>query len=339
METPASRLKFFPIALFGSVMGFAGFSLALQKATPVLNLPPALSLTFTLLSAVFFMLMTSLYLVKSTRFPQAVQKEFKNPVGAHFFGAFSISILLISLLFQDITPQAAQILWFVGVILHFGLTLVLLNTWLLNNPWHLGEMTPAWFLPAVGNIIIPLGTPMFADLETGWFFFSTGLIMWLTLLIIVFYRIFFHPPMPRILEPFLFIFIAPPAMGFLAYVMLNDGLVDNFARILYYIALFFAIFLVTQSPRLLKLPFAISWWALTFPLAAFANASWVMYFSLYSPVYQGLALLSMTMVLLLIGYLTFKTLQLVAQKKLCQPPVAPPPMHPIDPNEQNQPSD
>lgn len=228
-------------------------------------------------------------------------------------------------------------LWYIGVVVHFGLTIILLNTWLLKNPWQLGELTPAWFLPAVGNIIIPLGAPFFADAETGWFFFSTGFIMWLILLVIVFYRIFFHPPMPKILEPFLFIFIAPPAMGFLSYVALNGGVIDHFARVLYYIGLFFAIFLISQTPRFLKLPFALSWWAFTFPLAAFANASWVMYAALHLIIFQILAQIFMVLTLLMIGYAAYRTGQLILNKKLCQAPLAAP--KPAEPCEQHQPSD
>lgn len=340
METPTSRIQFFPIPLFGAIMGLAGFSLALQKATVVLELPLLLSQSFMMLTALIFIAMISAYLVKSVRFPKAVQMEFKNPVGAHFFGAFSISILLISILFKETTPQAAQILWYLGVVVHFGLTLILLNTWLLKNHWQLNELTPAWFLPAVGNIIIPLGAPFFADAETGWFFFSTGLILWLILLVLVFYRLFFPPPLPKMLEPFLFILIAPPAMGFLSYVALNGGVIDHFARVLYYIGLFFALFLLSQTPRFLKLPFALSWWAFTFPLAAFANASWVMYAALHLPLFQVLAQIFMLLTLLMISYAAWRTLQLILNKKLCQAPVAPAkPAEKAEPIEQHQPSD
>jgi tellurite resistance protein len=75
--------------------------------------------------------------------------------------------------------------------------------------------------------------------------------------------------------PTLFILVAPPAVGFIAYVRLTGG-VDVFAQILYFAALFLTLLLFTQVTRFLKLRFYLSWWAYSFPLAAIAIASMVM---------------------------------------------------------------
>lgn len=75
--------------------------------------------------------------------------------------------------------------------------------------------------------------------------------------------------------PTLFILIAPPAVGFLAYIKLT-GELDAFAQVLYNFALFLTILLLSQLPRFARLPFFMSWWAYSFPLAAMSIASMVM---------------------------------------------------------------
>jgi tellurite resistance protein len=90
---------------------------------------------------------------------------------------------------------------------------------------------------------------------------------------IILFRLFFHTPLPPSLRPTLFILIAPPALIFSAYYSLNGGQLDAFAHGLFFAGLFFTI-LVLLLPRLfLGLPFAVSWWAYTFPLDAMTVAA------------------------------------------------------------------
>ena len=50
------------------------------------------------------------------------------------------------------------------------------------------------------------------------------------------------------------------------------GGLDGAGRVLFYVALFLVLFLASMAPRFLKVPFALSWWAYTFPSAAMAAA-------------------------------------------------------------------
>jgi len=331
MTTPTTHsLAFFPVTLFGSVMGLSGLTLGLQHAQWINHLSPIYALGMTIFTSLIFMSIALTYLIKSFKFPFAMKQEMEHPVAGNFFAAFSISLLLLSIIYKDITPQPAAFLWYLGASLQLLLTIKLLNAWIHQEKWKIIHMNPAWFIPIVGNIIIPLGAPTFADMETGWFFFSVGFVFWIILQAIMMYRLFFHPPMAQILEPTLFIFIAPPAMGFMSYLVLNGGVLDNFARILFYTALFFALLLFSQTPRFIKVPFSVAWWAYTFPIAAIANASWMMYDHLGYLIYFDLAIFFMTVLSILILHLLFKTLILIKNKKLCLPP-------PNTPNQANTP--
>jgi tellurite resistance protein len=71
--------------------------------------------------------------------------------------------------------------------------------------------------------------------------------------------------------PSMMILIAPFEVGFLAYVNVVRR-VDTFAGLLFYFGLFLFIILATRIFRP-SIPFAPGWWAISFPMAALANAA------------------------------------------------------------------
>jgi tellurite resistance protein len=124
-------------------------------------------------------------------------------------------------------------------------------------------------------VVVPIAGMVHGYAEISWFFFAFGMIFWMVLLTIVMNRLFFHHPMPEHMIPTLCILIAPPAVGFLAYVKLT-GSIDAFAHIIYYVALTFTIIVAMQIGAFRRIPFALSWWAYSFPLTAITIASIVM---------------------------------------------------------------
>jgi len=118
--------------------------------------------------------------------------------------------------------------------------------------------------------------------------------------------------------PTLFILIAPPAVGFIAYTRLT-GELDTLARVLYFSGLFLTLLLFTQAPRFIKLRFFLSWWAYSFPLAAISIASMLMYELSGAESYRwiGASLLVVLtgIVLLLLGL----TLNAIGHRRICLP--------------------
>ena len=317
-----SRLALFPVAIFGAIMGWSGLTLSFYAAHEFLGLNSLFYKSLLVMTLVFFGLMAITYGLKIIKHFEAVKNEFNHPIALHFFPTISISLLLVSVLLHSHTPQTAEILWLIGAAAQLVLTVVIINNWIHHDRWEIVHATPAWFIPVVGNIVAPLGAVQFGYMELGWFFFSIGITFWLVLKTIVLYRLIFHPFLQPQLIPTLFIFIAPPAMGFLAYMALNDYYLDNFAHVLYYAGLFITILLFAQGKRFLKVPFAISWWAYTFPLAAITNASFLMYDLTAKVGFGYIAAAFIALLTGLIFHLTLKTLTLIKNKQLCVPPKA-----------------
>ena len=117
--------------------------------------------------------------------------------------------------------------------------LYVLHVWFNHEHLKIAHLNPAWFIPAVGNILVPIAGVGLGYIELSWFFFSIGILFWIVLFTIIMNRVLFHEPLPAKLAPTLFILIAPPAVGFVSYIGLTGGGgIDGFARILFYGALF-----------------------------------------------------------------------------------------------------
>ena len=315
-ESQPSRLQHFPVSWFAMVMGLSGLTIALHRAETVFNLaiqPSLASLVFTI---TVFLALAGLYLLKAVRYPQQVKGEFNHPVKLNFAPTMSIGLILISIALLPHSKTLSLAVWTLGVALHLLFTLYVLATWIHHTHFEINHMNPAWFIPIVGNILVPIAGVPHGFTEVSWFFFSIGLVFWLVLLAIIFNRMFFHNPLPGKLLPTLFILIAPPGVGFVSWMQLN-GELDAFARILYYSALFLTLMLFTQAPRFLKLPFFLSWWAYSFPMAAITIATLGMYQLLGSPFFKWLgAALLVVLIVLIIGLLV-RTAVAVSRREIC----------------------
>ncbi|WP_035691127.1 SLAC1 anion channel family protein [Azospirillum halopraeferens] len=261
-----------PVPLFATVMGIGGLGLAWRRAHEVLGLPAAAGEAILALAALAFVAVAALYLTKAVKHPAAVRHEFDHPVRTNFFPAMSIGLMILAGGALPHAPAAAEVLWVAAVALHLGFALAIMGRWISRN-LELHAFNPAWFIPVVGNVLAPLVGVKLGHVEVSWFFFSVGLVFWLALFPILLYRVIFHDMMPARLVPTLVIFLAPPAVGFLSWMQLNGGVLDAGARLLFFTALFTALLLVRLSGLFLKVPFAVSWWAFTFPSAAMAIAA------------------------------------------------------------------
>jgi tellurite resistance protein len=213
-------------------------------------------------------------------------------------------------------PVFSQALWVLGTIGHFFFSVTVISIWIGHPSLEINHISPAWFIPVVGNILVPVAGVTYAPAEISWFFFSIGLIFWIALFTILLYRLIFHNPLPERLLPTLFIMIAPPAVGFLAYIKLT-GAVDSMARILYYFALFIFILMIPQLRMLSRIKYYLSWWAYTFPLAALTIATILMYHHVNFVFFQYLALSLLILLSGIVILLTVMTLNAVKNKKIC----------------------
>ena len=315
---PHSRLVHYPVPLFATVMGTSGLAIAWKKAGHVLGLPIGISLALQWWALILFVIVALGYLAKMTSHWEAVKKEFSHPIRLNFFPAISISLLLLAVAFADTHTALAQVFWASGALLHLIFTLIVMSSWIHHTRYDIKHANPAWFIPIVGNVIVPVAGMNFAPAAISWFFFSIGVAFWVVLLTIVMYRLFFHEPLPERLTPTLFILIAPPAVGFIAWLKLNGGQIDAFAQILYNVALFLTLLLAANALRFFRLPFFLSTWAYSFPLAAITIATLIMA-ERNGGVFSLLAGLLLTVLSVVLALLTLRTVKAALRGEICVP--------------------
>ncbi len=310
------RLEHFPVSFFAMVMGMAGFTIAWQKCAATLHFGGLFHTLLAPVTLLLFVVLSALYGWKLARHRKAVLRELHDPVKLNFFPAFSISLLLLAIVLLPSARSAAHLIWLLGVAVHLGFTLYVMQVWIHHQGLEIHHINPAWFIPVVGNVLVPIAGVPLGHVETSWFFFSIGIVFWLVLFTIIFYRVLFHQPLPEKLMPTFFILIAPPAVGFLAYLKLT-GEPDAFARVLYHLALFLTLLLATQYRHFLRLRFFLSWWAYSFPLAAVTIGTLEMFERTGKAAFHLLGIGLLTLLSLVILVLLYRTLAAVRDHRIC----------------------
>ena len=268
-------LDYLPVGLFGSVMGLAGLSVAWRLAQARYGTPGWIAHAIGAAAVLAFALMLAGYGIKAATAFGAVRAEFRHPVAGNLFGTILIGLLLLPIIVAPYTRPVAQVLWIAGAV---GMVLF---AWFVVSRWmgdrqQVAHATPAWIIPVVGLLDVPLALPALGlppMPEVGVFALAVGLFFAVPLFTLIFSRLLFEPPLPDALKPSLLILVAPFAVGYSTYT-LATGQTDLFSEALYMLTLFILAVLLGQLRYLPTCcPFRVSWWAVSFPLAASSIAA------------------------------------------------------------------
>lgn len=309
-------LRYFPIALFASVMGLAGTTFAVKQYESMYSLNNIISTILFILTIVIFVIVSGIFLYRLVKYPGDIKEELNHPVKTNFFGAISISLLMIGLIFYDVNETISFVVWAIGAVIQLFLTLFLLTDLMWHQTLKIEQFNPVWFIPIVGNIVVPLAGVYHVGVEINIFYFSLGIIFSIIYFTLFMNRMFFKGPLPPMLRPTVFILLAPPAIGFMSYVKIFEE-ANAFAFILYGFAFYLGLLLIYQIKHYLKVPFFVSWWAMLFPTAAVTNATFMMY-ELTELIYlKWLIHLQIAGLIVLALYLLVRTIGLYKNKQLC----------------------
>ena len=277
-----------PTASFASVMGIAALGLAWRASATSQGLPAGIGEFFIAASAVIFAALLAVWVTRVRTNPQEVEAEQHSAIAASYLGTITISCSLLAAGALPYSRIAATVLWAIGAFGGAALLIYLLGRWIeggIKGP----ELTPALFIPVVGNATsvyaaVPLGYG-----ELGWASFAFALLCWLTLGPLTMYRLMVtEPRLPRKMAPQLAVMVSSPAVMASAWYLLT-GTADPAFKILAFKALFFALL----TARLWKMawgePFNVAMWGYTFPTAALAGAFERAAAAIPSPLYVALA--------------------------------------------------
>ncbi len=310
-----SRLQFFPIMMYAIVMGLGGLTITYQKAHLWLGFPSIIGTVLMYITTLAFVVISVLYMMKYFKYKNEVIAEFNHPIRINFFAAISISMLMLAIIFKEEYLPVSAFFWYIGVLLHFALTMYTIAFW-INKNQVLDHSNPAWFIPIVGNVLVPVGGVGFANAGVLNYFFSVGMFFWIVLFALILNRIIFHHQLATKFMPTLFILIAPPAVGFIAYFKLY-GQIDTFAMMLFNMGLFFTFLVAFMYKNFIKIKFFISWWAFVFPVAAMAISSMLMFHETKDIGLYILSYVLVTTVTLIVFIVAYNTILNINEKEIC----------------------
>lgn len=315
MSAQKSKIQYFPITSFAVVMGLTGLTITLGKFYHLQWLPRYFFDVLLIFVTILFLVILVLYGLKAIWFPEEVKSDFRHRIRINFFSTISISILLLSIAFYSYYPILSIPLWWIGVLLHSFFMLKTISFWIQHN-FEIHHFNPAWFIPVVGNILIPVTGVDLAPVGLSYFFFAAGFFFWVILFTIFLYRAIFHAQLPEKFIPTFFILLAPPAVGFISYIRIGMSW-DLFSMFLLFIAYFIIALLSTLYKSFFRLKFFMSWWAFTFPLAAVSIMSTVAYQVTDFPGYKLVSWIMLAITLSAIGIVLRQTIIHLRRGEIC----------------------
>ncbi len=296
IECRCQIVKNFTPSWFASVMGtgiLAITSLFYSQYLPFLKDVAYFLFYFNVV--LFFVLLVP-WLLRWIFFKKEAMADLEHPILSNFYATIAVAMLVLASNFIVIGKDMAvgEVFWFAGAFstIFFGL----LTPFIMFRGEHvkLDHISPAWFIPPVGLIVIPIAgsliIPQFSGMVQefviflNYFGWGAGFFIYLSLLAVCMYRFILHHPLPSTLAPTIWINLGPIGAGTIALINLvkNSAFVTIkepffvFGLIFWGFGIWWvmmAIIMTLHYVKKLKLPYAMSWWAFTFPLGAYVAAS------------------------------------------------------------------
>lgn len=315
---PVQHLGF---AWFAMVMGLCGLSLAWHRASALWGEAAVLvSAAWGVLAACALSALMVATALRLWWFPEAVRSDLKHPVRHVFVAAMPASWVLMASVgaVHGGVSVWADALWMLGSASLMVVSGVVVLSWfrsdLSQDRFWLG-MTPALFIPVVGNVLpalagVVLGHSVWASVQYG-----LAVLLWPVAWGLIGWRIRRLGLWPERLLPLTFITVAPPSV--LALSGLNLGVPQWLVVGCWCVALLFLCGSAAVACGVFKQAFGMPFWGMSFPLAAFAALSLVM--SLDRVGAQLWALAGLLLVTALVAWLLLATLAGLWQGRLLVP--------------------
>ncbi|CAB49718.1 TDT family transporter [Pyrococcus abyssi] len=289
-------IREFPPSWFASVMGTGALALVSLAYSSRLDLLKNLSIFLTYLNTLVFFLLLIPWILRWVLYKENAIKDLKHPMMCHFYGTIGIAMLVLSADYLMILGKVnvAKTFWTLGTGITIFFSLLIPYLMFIEKEINVKNITPAWFIPPVGLIVIPLtGAPLLSHFSgitkevaylINYFSWGSGFFLYLALFAIVMYRFILHEPLPCGIAPAIWINLGPIGAGTSTlYALIKNNEFIRIKEPLLVLGLIFwgfgvwwlamAILMTLYYIRNLNLPYSLAWWAFIFPLGAYVSAT------------------------------------------------------------------
>jgi C4-dicarboxylate transporter/malic acid transport protein len=294
-------------AWFTSVMGTGIFAVSSKYYSCYWSLLNNVAVFLWIINTILFLVLIIPWTLRWILFYDNALRDLKHPVTGQFYAALPIACLVLAANFlllgsgyigAALAVKIAQGLWITGVVLSLATAFIIpiLN---LFNKITIEDVNPAWFMSPVSLIVVPIaGAKLIlywplsfqkSLLIFNYASWGSGFFLFMLIAVICIYRFFVAPPLPGPLIPTIWIYLGPIGAGTLS--LLNLGSVSApflgslVTPVLNLLGLFYWSFgfwwLIAAGVITIiyihkkNLPYALSWWAFTFPLGAYTGATYL----------------------------------------------------------------
>ncbi|MEU7766547.1 potassium-tellurite ethidium and proflavin transporter [Nocardia sp. NPDC049190] len=259
-----------PLNTLAIPLSIAGLAQVWSVATAALGAPFELAQAFWLIAAIAWISTIVAHGYRGARTDQPLSHQLTHFAQGPLAALLPIAAMLLGAGLHRAIPLAGTMLALVSIA-----AAAAFGAWILSF-WMRGELTlesvhGGYYLPTSAAGLVGA----FAAAETGldWLAvgtFAVGIFFWLVISAFFFLRLALRPAMPAPLVPTLAIMIAPPAVASAAWLTISGGRPDDVFGGLTALTAFMVLIHVPLLPRYRALPFSVSFWSFTFPVASVA---------------------------------------------------------------------
>ncbi|WP_086869097.1 dicarboxylate transporter/tellurite-resistance protein TehA [Kosakonia pseudosacchari] len=268
----ASHLNL-PAGYFGIVLGIIGLGFSWRFAATIwpVTLLPANSLI--ILAMVIWALLMLAFISRMFRHGASVLEEITHPLKSSFVSLAPATSMLVAIGLAPWLHTLALGLFLVAVVIQLTY-----SAWQTAGLWrgqHPKEATtPGLYLPTVANnFISAMACGAFGFNDVGMLFLGAGLFSWLSLEPAILSRMRNLDEMSPAVRTSLGIQMAPAFVACSAWLSINGGQADVFAKLLFGYGLLQMLFMIRLLPWYSSQPFNPSFWSFSFGVASLATTS------------------------------------------------------------------
>ncbi len=252
-----------------------------------------LQLFFFYTALTFFTVFFVFWIIRWLVFWKDALEDLMDPVVANFYPTSGVGALVLSAASIPLGfPRAFSVFfWVLGSVIVVFFSVLVPIIMFRRESLNTGYLNPAWFIPPVGLVVIPIAGSQLANSPFGVIFnlicLGSGMMLYFSLHAMVFQRLLFHHPLPPKMVPTLWINLGPIGAGGVALIKLTSVMAPDLVKvssfgcaILWGLGIWWLVVSISLTLYELfsgNLDFAMSWWAFTFPLGAFISLSRALY--------------------------------------------------------------
>lgn len=259
------------------------------------------------------MVVVSIYMFQHT---EQFKQKMKHPVMMSVFGTFSMAGMLLATYVMPLSAILARIIWMIFILLHIFIAVAFTKRFVFN--FDRMNVFPSWYIVYVGIVVVSVTAPVFNALLSGQVAFIVGLVTYIMLLPIVFYRVLVTKQFPLPAQSSIAINAAPAAL-------LLAGYVSSFpegSKIIFYLLMIVSqalfLYVLSRLPKIMTKQFFPGFSAFTFPFVISALSLRV---ALKAAAGQGgiwpalrmIALLEVIFATVMVGYVFIRNMKYLFQ--------------------------